>query len=105
MKVLDFTIVEQTIKREPRCDFSGLVAGSRGYLHARFHFSDDWARCNKVVVFSGNGKDYPVPLVHNMCEIPAEALTGTTVKVRVIGRRPGYEICTGTVTFSQSLSH
>lgn len=100
MKVLDFTIVGQTIKREPRCDFSGLVTGSRGYLYARFHFSADWTGCKKVAIFSG----YPVPLVRNVCEIPAEALTETTVRVRVVGRRPGFEISTDTVAFLQKLN-
>ena len=97
MKILDFTIVGQTIKCEPHCDFSGLVAGSCGYLYARFHFSSDWTGCKKVAVFSGS----PAPLVHNMCEIPAEALVGTTVRVRVEGRRPGLIIKTDTVTFQQ----
>lgn len=97
MKVLDFNVVEQTITRDPLCDFSGLVAGSRGYIRARFHFSADWAGCKKVAIFS----DRPVPLTNNTCEIPAEALTGATVRVRVVGRRPGFEISTGTVAFPQ----
>jgi hypothetical protein len=104
MKVLNFNIVGQTITRDPLCDFSGLVAGSRGYLHARFHFSADWAGCKKVAIFSGNGAPYPVPLTHNTCEIPAEALLGAAVQVRVIGRRPGFEISTGTVAFPQKIN-
>jgi len=100
VKVLDFNIVGQTITRDPRCDFSGIVAGSRGYIHARFRFSADWAGCKKVAVFSG----HPVPLVHNTCEIPAEALTGTSVQVRVVGRRPGFEISTDTVAFPQKIT-
>lgn len=104
MRILDFTIVGQTINREPNCDFSGLVAGSRGYLYARFHFSTDWHECKKVVIFSDNRRNYPVPLIHNTCEIPAEALTGTTVKVRVEGRRPGLKISTDTVAFPQKIN-
>ena len=105
MKVLDFNIVGQTIQRDPECDFSGLVAGSRGYVHARFRFSSDWAGCKKVATFSAKGKDHHVPLIHNTCEIPAEALTGATVRVKVTGRREGFEIITDTVAFAQSLSH
>lgn len=104
MKVLDFSVVNQTIQRVPECDFSGLVAGSRGYLRARFRFSSDWAGCRKVVIFSAKGKEYPVPLINNTCEIPAEALACTLVQVRVVGRRPGFEILSGTVSFSQSPS-
>jgi hypothetical protein len=104
VKVLDFIVVKQTMQRDPACDFSGLVAGSRGYLRARFRFSSDWAGCRKVVIFSAKGKDYPVPLINNTCEIPAEALACTLVQVRAVGRRDGYEINTDTVSFSQSPS-
>lgn len=101
MKILDFNVVGQTITRDPLCDFSGLVAGSCGYLRARFHFSNDWTGCKKVAIFSGRGEPRPVPLVHNVCEIPAEALTGATVRVRVVGRRPGFALSTETVSFPQ----
>lgn len=101
VKYLDFIIVGQTIQRAPECDFSGLVAGSRGYLRARFRFSGDWVGCRKVVIFSAKGKDYPAALINNTCEIPAEALTCELVKVRAVGRRDGFEISTGTVAFSQ----
>lgn len=105
MRILDFIVSGQTIKRDPSCDFTGLVAGSRGYVLARFRFSTDWAGCKKVVIFSGNGTERPTPLTNNMCEIPAEVLTGTAVQVRAVGRRDGYQITTGTVAFSQSANH
>lgn len=104
MRILDFTVSKQRIDRDPQCDFNDIASGTRGYLHARFRFSSDWNGCKRVVVFSCRGKDFPAPLVNNMCVIPAEALVSNTVKVGVVGLndRTGYRITTNTVEFTQS---
>ena len=103
MRVLDFIVSGQTLTKDPLCDFTGIAAGSRGYLHARFRFSKDWAGCKKAAVFTCNGKDYPVGLKDNMCEIPADALTGRAVQVYVVGRRGGCNIPTSVVEFPQTV--
>lgn len=103
MRVLEFIANGQKLRRDPLCDFTGIVAGSRGYLQARFHFSHEWSGCKKVAVFTCKGKDYPVGLRDNMCEIPAEALAASAVQVYVIGRRPGYEITTTVTAFPQTV--
>lgn len=103
MRVLDFIVTGQRIERDPACDFSGIVSNSRGYLYARFRFSPDWAGCKRAAVFSACGKDYPAPLVKNMCEIPAEALVSNTVSVSVVGLREGFRIPTNAVAFVQSV--
>lgn len=101
MRVLDFTATGQTLKRSPGADFSGIVAGSRGYLFARFRFDREWSGCKKVAVFCCHGKEHPAGLRAGMCEIPAEALTGDAVQVYVVGRRPGFEITTDVAAFRQ----
>lgn len=103
MRVLEFIADGQKLAQAPACDFAGIVAGSRGYLRARFMFSREWAGCKKVAVFSSKGQEYPVPLAQNMCEIPAEALTGSAVQVYVVGRRPGYQITTNVAAFPQTV--
>lgn len=102
MRILDFIVSSQKIERDPLCDFSGIAPGSRGYIHARFRFSADWRGCKKVVVFSCRGKDYPTPLLGGICEIPAEALVGSTVNVSVVGQRGNTRITTNTASFQQS---
>jgi hypothetical protein len=97
---LEFIATGQTLKRAPACDFSGIVAGSNGYLFARFHFSRDWAGCKKVAVFTCKGKEYPVGLKDNMCEIPADALTGGPVQVYLVGQRGAVRITTDAVAFT-----
>lgn len=103
MRVLDFIVTGQTLRRDPACDFSGLAAGSSGYLYARFRFSADWAGHKKAAVFTASGEEYPVGLRDGMCEIPAEALTGRVVRVMVVGRRGFSELPTNEIAFSQTV--
>ena len=103
MRNLDFIVDGQKLARDPLCDFTGIAAGSKGYLFARFRFSKEWSGCKKAAVFTCKGKDYAVGLKDNMCEIPAEALTGSAVQVRVVGRRGGEEIPTTVVAFPQTV--
>ena len=103
MRVLDFIVSGQALKKDPLCDFTGIAAGSRGYLYARFRFSKEWAGCKKAAVFTCNGKDYPVGLKDNMCEIPADALTGSAVQVYVVGQRGEYRITTEKTAFAQTV--
>ncbi len=104
MRVLNFIAAGQTLKRDPLCSFSGIVAGSRGHLQARFRFTKDWAGFKKVAVFVHQGKEYPAGLTDNMCEIPAEALTGSYVQVYVVGQRGDYRITTEKTAFPQTPS-
>lgn len=100
MRFLDFTISGQMLKRVPACDFTGIVAGSRGYLFARFHFSADWVGCKKVAVFICKGREYPVGLSNNRCEVPTDVLTGGPVQVYVVGQRDSLRITTDAVAFA-----
>ena len=105
MRVLDFIVSGQTLTKDPLCDFSGIAAGSQGYLFARFRFSKDWTGCKKAALFTDSkGKEYPVGLKDNMCEIPADALTGRSVRVMIVGRsRTGSNIPTTETAFAQTV--
>lgn len=103
MRNLDFIVDGQKLARDPLCDFTGIAAGSRGYLFARFRFSKEWSGCKKVAVFFSKGQEYPVGLKDNGCEIPAEALTGRSVQVYVVGRRAGMQITTNMSAFPQTV--
>lgn len=94
MRILKFIVEGQKIIPDPSCNFSGIVKGTKGYLQAEFKFDNDWNGCRKAAVFNKLGKDYPVPIVGNKCEIPAEALTWRKFEVSVVGERDGYRITT-----------
>lgn len=101
MRILDFIVSKQNIECDPRCDFSGIASGTKGYLLARFRFSADWKGCKKVAVFSCRGNDFPTAIINGMCIIPETALIGSMVSVRVVGQKDNYRITTKTTSFLQ----
>lgn len=89
MRSLQFIVEGLTIKPDPRCDFSGLVPGTAGYLKAEFSFSKEWTSTPKVVAFySRLGNEYPPQALKDgrTCLIPAEALQKRVFKVQVLGQ-------------------
>ncbi len=101
MRTLKFRVTGQRIEKDPACDFSGLVAGTNGYLRAEFMFSAEWNGCRKAASFWQLGKEHAVVLENNACEIPAEALTWSCFEASVTGVRKGYKITTGKVRVDQ----
>lgn len=98
-RTLDFKVNGQMIEKVG--DFSGLVKGSKGYLKARFSFSEEWSGCKVAASFWLYGKEYAVPVRGKVCEIPEEALTGNEFKVSVTGARAGYLISTNKIKVEQ----
>lgn len=97
MRTLKFIVEGQTVKPDPRCDFSGLVPGTEGYLQAEFSFSKEWNNITKVVGFySKLGNEYePQPLKNNRtCMIPPDATNKRSFKLQVIGMQGDYTIRT-----------
>lgn len=93
MRELRFQACGQRLKKQTDCDFSGLVAGSEGYLRAKFEFSSEWDGCKKAASFWIGEQEHGARLdSDNSCIIPPEALTGELFQVSVVGVKPGYKI-------------
>ena len=106
LRILEFNVDKQRLIKRPGCDFSGLVAGSVGYLKAKFYLSDDaWGKCtNKVARFWINDLEHAELLDDsNSCVIPTEVLTGSKFKVSVLGVAPGYRIETNDINVRQEV--
>lgn len=104
MRTLRFIINGQTIKKDPKCDFSGLVPGTEGHLKAEFLFSSEWAKHTKVVAFySVLGVEYdPQQLINGKsCEIPAEALKRRKFKLQVLGKNGNTKLITNKLEILQ----
>lgn len=87
MRTLEFFVNVQRITKNPDCDFSGVAAGTKGYMYAKFSFSAEWDGFEKAASFFAEGKEYPVVLDEDdACEIPSEALLGTLFFVGVTGK-------------------
>lgn len=90
MRTLNYKVMGQRILRVG--DHTGLVAGTKGYVLAKFEFDKDWEDCTKVASFYNNGEEYAVLLKSDECVIPHEALTSSSFKVSVEGRKSDYRI-------------
>lgn len=104
MRTLKFNVNDQTITLDPSCDTTTLVPGTAGYVQAEFTFSPEWNGCAKVVAFYSNlGVEYEPQALKDgkLCTIPAEALKKRIFKVKVFGKRNGYDICTNKITLYQ----
>lgn len=101
MRTLKFLVDGQSIRKDPSCDFSHIVPGTKGYLSASFDFSPDWDGCRKAAIFSCLGKNHPVPIINNKCQIPEEALIYKYFKVQVVGEMDGYRITTNSEEVKQ----
>lgn len=106
MRTLEFNIEKQRLNKNRDCDFSGLVAGTVGYLQAKFFFSDDdWKRCStRVARFWIGEQEYAERLdTSDCCVIPHEVLTGSKFEVSVVGAAPGYRIETNKISVRQEV--
>lgn len=104
MRTLEFKIKQQQLTKDPACDFSNIVAGSKNYLRAHFTFSDDWGGCLKAASFWRGEEEYAVLLDEgDACMIPPEALVGMTFAVTVLGKNGKLEIPTNRVTVRQEV--
>ena len=100
MRTLAYRVEGQRL--EPIGDHSGIKAGSKGYLRARFEFNEDWDGCIKVASFYYGGIEYACMLDKNdSCDIPEEVLVGSSYSVSVEGRKDDYRIPSRTITERQ----
>lgn len=104
MRTLKFEVNGQSIKKKTDCDFSGLVAGSVGYLRAKFLFSVEWHGCKKAASFWLGDQEHAVLLDElDSCMIPPEVLTGEQFKVSVTGVKSLYKITTNKTKVRQEV--
>lgn len=107
-RILEFSVEKQLLQKVPGCDFSGIVAGSAGYLKAKFHFSEEWDDCVKVASFSSPDLEDEFSVIldkSDMCDIPAEVLRRQTFTIIVYGgKKPLYRINTNRIKVRQEVN-
>lgn len=105
-RTLEFDVEKQRLTKVRECDFSCLVAGSIGYLRAKFNFPfSGWHGCKRAASFWVDDKEYAVLLDDDdSCVIPSEALVGDRFYVSVMGARPNYKIETNKVKVKQEVN-
>ena len=104
-RTLRFNVNDLLINKDPNCDFSGLVPGSKGYLRAEFNFSSEWDGCAKVAAFYTRfGKELSHAVLEDgkSCIVPEEALKRKIFKVRVFGTNGDIVLPTNEVEVNQN---
>lgn len=101
MRTLKFKIESQRIKKDPDCDFSGLIAGSKGYLECEFDFSREWDGLAKAAVFKTADYVKYMPLKGNQCTIPDEVAVSTRIHVSVVGKDKSMMLTTNSAVIMQ----
>lgn len=104
MRTLKFIVDNQTIRRDPKCDFANLIPGTEKYLRVEFSFSSEWNGFKKTVgFFSAMGKEFPSQALVDgkSCMIPFEVLRRRVFRVRVLGERGETKIITNKLAISQ----
>lgn len=105
MRTLEFNVNKQRLTKKSECDFSGIVAGSKNYLEAKFYFSPEWDECSRKVASFWNGDEEHAAFLNadNTCVIPHEALTSNKFSVSVIGVNSSYRIGTNRSKVNQEV--
>lgn len=104
LRTLVFNVKGQMIEKSMSCDFSGLVAGTDGYLKAKFIFSKEWDGFAKVAQFLSKDDNELPPRIISIdgeCDIPKEASERHEFKVRVYGKKNGATITTRPISIKQ----
>ena len=102
MRILKFIVDGQDLKKDPACDFSGIVKGSKGYLRCSFSFSGEWIGCKIAASFWSFGREIDATLVENgECQIPDSVTDLDRFRISLIGVKNGSMIPTNKVWVKQ----
>ena len=103
MRTLKFIVSGQKLSLDPAGDYTGLVAGSVGYLRARFELDRSWHGCKVAASFWRGEEEHAALVINGVCLIPAEALEERMFGVSLTGVREGYRIVTNKLYLHQEV--
>lgn len=103
MRVLEFIVDGQILTKNPSCDFENIVSGTEGYLQAHFSFSPEWNGFVKAASFWRGNRECTPQLLEDgyTCVISADALTGSSFGVSIVGKKGTQVISTDRVEVKQ----
>lgn len=103
MRVLEFVVDGQILTKNPSCDFENIVSGTEGYLRAHFSFSPEWNGTVKAASFWRGKRECTPQLLKDGCScvISADALTGSSFGVSIVGKKGEQVIYTDRVEVKQ----
>lgn len=104
MRVLEFEVDKQRLRKKKDCDFSHIAAGTVGYLKVCFTFSPEWSGCKKAVSFwVGDVENAKLLDSTNSCIIPPDVLVNEKFSISVMGVRDNYTITSTKIKIKQEV--
>lgn len=87
MRTLKFILDGQKLKKDPSCDFTGLICGTMNYVKLSFDVSGDWNKCFIIVSFlDENDHEIDASELKNFeCLVPNTTSSYKKYKIRLIG--------------------
>ncbi len=101
-RVLSFIVEGQSIRKDPNCDFTGLVSGTKGYYQAKFSFDKEWKDYKCIAIFKTSKITKFVPIINNACSIPDEITEHLNYRISVLGQSGLQSIPTTEVSIRQN---
>lgn len=101
MRELDFIVNGQTLMKDPLCDFTGLVAGTKGYLKLYFEFSPAWKNYKKAVRVKADSTVSYIPIENGYANLDDFSAAHTRLTISVKGVDGDKVLTTDSVVISQ----
>lgn len=101
-RVLSFIIEGQSIKKDPNCDFTGLVSGTKGFYQAKFTFDKEWKEYKRIAIFKARNITKFIPIIDGTCPIPDEVTEHLNYRISVLGQNGSQSIPTTEVSIRQN---
>ncbi len=86
MRELRFFVEDQRLQKDPDCNFTGLISGTKGYYTCMFSFTKEWREMAKAASFRNGAIIKYVPIRNGRCQIPDELMHSSRIKISVIGK-------------------
>lgn len=102
MRMLQFIVDGQNLKKDPACNFLNLIRGSKGYLKCKFQLSDEWKKLRIIATFWRYDKEMAaIWVTDGACGIPDEVAELKNFKIVLTGVKGNKLIKTNAVKISQ----
>ena len=79
MRVLKFKVNQQKLEKDPSCDFSDIIQGSKNYLCCDFVFDKNLQKYRKVACFINDRSVEYVPIINDRCFVPDSVAQGDVI--------------------------
>lgn len=102
MRILKFIVEGQTLRKDPECDFSHIIKGSKDYLGCSFKLPADWRNIPLAATFTHYGKEICAsPVFSGACLVDNSVTDYKNFKISLTAIKNGEIVRTNAVKIWQ----